>query len=146
MNVSKGPSQPEMAAEFRLVTSFHRSGITTILIPGFDCASWEGLCWDWRDLHPKLPAPFLMVFPRDGRKACWVFPETRGSPLVGAWILLSHQKARRKRDQTRPRIHTRGRVSPFRETPGLEKGNRLWSLQFHFSAQVVSSLLTKGWA
>ena len=36
MKVSKGQSQPEIVAEFRLLAALHGSGITTILIPGFE--------------------------------------------------------------------------------------------------------------
>ena len=37
MKVSKGRSQPEIAADIRLLNPVHGSGITTILVPGFDC-------------------------------------------------------------------------------------------------------------
>ena len=42
MKVSKGQSQPEIVAEFRLLNSLHGSGFT-IFVPGFDCGSLVGL-------------------------------------------------------------------------------------------------------
>ena len=36
----KGYSQPEIAADIRLLNSLHGSGIMTILIPGFDYDSF----------------------------------------------------------------------------------------------------------
>ena len=38
MKVSKGQSQPEIAAEFRLLIPVHGSG-DSILVPGLDCDS-----------------------------------------------------------------------------------------------------------
>ena len=55
MKASKGQSQPEIAADLRLLGSLHGSG-STILIPGFDydsCAFWPELRSE--DMEGHLP-------------------------------------------------------------------------------------------
>ena len=41
MKVSKGKTQPDLVAEFRLSSSLRGSG-SIILVPGFDCDSFAG--------------------------------------------------------------------------------------------------------
>ena len=65
MKVSKGQSQPQIAAEFRLLNSSHGSG-PTILIPGFDYGPWS---------KPKVWRPFA---PNPLRKC-----------FLNAWIVLT---------------------------------------------------------
>ena len=72
MKVSKGQSQPEIVADVRLLDSLHGSGITTILIPGFDCD-----CEPWGS-HCNLKIRFPRV---DGLD--WSFGNSR--PLGLKW-------------------------------------------------------------
>ena len=53
MKVSKEQSQPEIVADIRLLNPLHGSGITTILVPGFEqvthgrCQSSNRLTWSF---------------------------------------------------------------------------------------------------
>ena len=101
MKASKGRSQPEIAADIRLLNCLHGSGITTILIPAFEKVTHAQFVWlrcdrRWK-CYPYAGAQQLSSCSTtkcdlagvDDRWHIWLWVKSNGIPFwVGAAPIL----------------------------------------------------------